>query len=145
MGLTTCVISKVMVAPGHEFAIASRRDPAPLSALLVTIGLNPQTAVLAVPLSFPGFGSAVADEAVALFEIGALAAGSTATVRVNTSLRNPREAEEQDTVPPAPTAGVVQDQPPGALNDANVVSAGNVSEILTVAASLGPALVAVMV
>jgi hypothetical protein len=138
-------MSKVIVVPGHAFAIASRKDPAPLSALLVTTRLNPQTAVLAIPLSFPGFGSAVADEAVAVFENDELADGSTATVRVNTSLRNPSDAEEQDTVPPAPIAGVVQDQPPGELNDTNVVPDGNVSEMPTLSASLGPALVAVIV
>jgi hypothetical protein len=82
---------------------------------------------VAIPLSFPGFGSAVEDDAVAVFEIDVLAAGSTATVKVNTSLRTPRDAEEQDTVPPAPTAGVVQDQPPGEANDTNVVPDGNIS------------------
>jgi len=52
---------------------------------------------------------------------------------------------EQDTVPPAPTAGVVHDQPPGDDSDTNVVFAGSVSESAAVMALLGPALSTVMV
>jgi hypothetical protein len=56
-----------------------------------------------------------------------------------------RLAIEQETVPPAPTAGVVHDHPPGDESETNVVPADNVSERLTVAALLGPALFTVMV
>jgi len=51
----------------------------------------------------------------------------------------------QEIVPPAPTAGVVQLQPPGDASDTNVVPAGNVSDKLVETAELGPALVAVIV
>src|SRR4029453_6828122 len=57
----------------------------------------------------------------------------------------PSDAIEQDTVPPAPTAGVVHDQPPGADNETNVVAAGKGSEIDTAAAALGPAVTTVIV
>ena len=48
-------------------------------------------------------------------------------------------------VPVVPTAGVVQDQPPGDDNDTNVVKPGSVSDIETVAALLGPLFVTVIV
>jgi len=105
------------------------------------------TVVVAVPLSLPGFGSDVAEEIVAVFESTVTAAtlGSIATVSVKTALPTPRLAIEQETVPPAPTAGVVQDQPPGDDNDTKVVPAGNVSESETEVALLGPALFTVIV
>ena len=105
------------------------------------------TVVVAVPFSLPGFGSLVADEAVAVLEMTVPAAvdGSAATVSVNTALPTARLGFEQETVPPAPTAGVVHDQPPGDDSDTNVVPAGKVSDKDTVAALLGPAFVAVIV
>jgi hypothetical protein len=104
--------------------------------------------VVAVPLSFPVSASDVAEEAVAVFERTVPAAndGSIATSRVKTPLLlTPSDDVEHDTVPLAPTAGVVQDQPPDEDSDTNVVPAGRVSERLTLDASLGPALVAVIV
>ena len=105
------------------------------------------TVVVAVPLSFPGFGSEVAEETVAVLEstVPALTLGDTATVSVKTALPTPRLGFELETVPPAPTAGVVEDHPPGDERDTNVVPAGSVSVSDTVAALLGPALVTVMV
>lgn len=105
------------------------------------------TVVVAVALSKPGDGSVVAEVTVAVFEIIVAAAtpDPTATTSVKTELPNPAEAFEQLTVPPEPTAGVVQVQPPGELNDTNVVPAGNVSLMFAVAALLGPAFVTVMV
>ena len=47
--------------------------------------------------------------------------------------------------PPAPTAGVVHDQPPGVESDTNVVDAGSVSVSTTDAAGSGPLLATVMV
>jgi hypothetical protein len=64
---------------------------------------------------------------------------------VNIALPALNDDAEHETNPPAPTAGVVQDQPPGEDSDTNVVPAGNVSEMLTDAASLGPGFTAVMV
>ena len=105
------------------------------------------TVVVAVPLSLPGFGSDVAEVAVAVFErtVPFATEESTATVRVKTALPAAREAMEQETVPAAPTAGVVQLQPPGELSETKVVPAGRVSESDTEAALLGPLLVTVMV
>jgi hypothetical protein len=101
----------------------------------------------AVPLSLPGFGSVVLDAAVAVFDstVPALTAASTVTVSVKTALPTPNDGFEQDTVPLAPTAGVVHDQPPGEESDTNVVPAGSVSENAADAAVLGPALVNVIV
>jgi hypothetical protein len=103
--------------------------------------------VVAVLVSFPGFGSEVAEEASAVFDSTApgVIEGSTATVNVNTALATANDDVEHDTVPPAPTAGVVQDQPPGDDNETNVVPAGNISDMLTLADSLGPAFVVVIV
>jgi hypothetical protein len=72
-------------------------------------------------------------------------AGPTRTVRVKTALPGGIEAFEHVTVPPAPTAGVVHDQPPGEDSDTNVVPAGSVSVRLAMGALLGPALPTVMV
>ena len=103
--------------------------------------------MLDVPLSFPGLGSLVDEDAVAVFEstVPAATLGSTATVSVKTALPTPRLAVEQDTVPTEPTAGVVHDQPPGDANDTKVVPVGKVSESETEAALLGPALLTVIV
>jgi hypothetical protein len=105
------------------------------------------TVVVAVPLSFPGFGSEVVEEAVAVFDrtVPSVTDGSTCTVKENTALPTASDAIEHDTVPPAPTAGVVQDQPGGGENDTNVVPAGRVSDKDALAASLGPAFVVVIV
>jgi len=103
------------------------------------------TVVAAVPLSLPGFGSLVEEEAVAVLDNVPPVDGLTFTVSVKTALPTPRLAIEQDTVPPAPTAGVVQDQPPGDASDTKVVPGGNVSESETEAALLGPALFTVIV
>ena len=94
---------------------------------------------------FPGTGSEVAEEAVAVFVIVPFAPASTLTVSVNTALPTKSDAIEQDTRPFAPTAGVEHDQPPGDVSDTNVVLAGSVSDIATVAALLGPALLTVIV
>jgi hypothetical protein len=71
--------------------------------------------------------------------------GATATVKVKTALLMPSDEFEQDTVPTAPTAGVMHDQPAGDDNDTKVVPAGSVSDNETEAALLGPALVTVIV
>src|SRR5215203_2734352 len=117
------------------------------SVLVTDRSADAPTVVVAVPLSLPGVGSAVAEETVAVLLSTEPAAvpGATATVRVNTALPAGSEANEHDTVPPAPTAGVMHDQPPGDDSETNAVPAGSVSERLTVAALLGPALVTVIV
>ena len=50
----------------------------------------------------------------------------------------------QETVPVAPTAGVVHDQPPVVDSDTKVVPAGSVSVKLALAALLGPLFVSVI-
>ena len=69
----------------------------------------------------------------------------TLTTRVKTALPAASDGLEHETMPPAPTAGVVHDHPPGEASDTKVVPAGNVSESKAVAALLGPPLVTVMV
>lgn len=105
------------------------------------------TVVVDVPLSLPGFGSELDEEAVAVFEstVPAATSGPTATVSVNTALVTPRLGFEHDTEPPEPTAGVVHDHPPGDDSDTKVVPAGSVSVSEADAALLGPAFATVMV
>src|SRR6266852_4211141 len=108
--------------------------PAPtgsgVSTFVVDRSATVATVVVAVPLSLPGFGSVVADDAVAVLErtVPFATVGSTATVRVKTAPPIARLGCEQEIVPPAPTAGVVHDQPPGEDTDTNVVQAGKVSD-----------------
>ena len=77
--------------------------------------------------------------------VAAVAFGNTSTTKVNTALVDARLAVEQSTVPLAPTAGVVQDQPAGGVSDANAVFAGIAVLSDTFAALLGPALATVTV
>ena len=103
--------------------------------------------VVAVALSFPESGSVVADPEVAVFEstVPSTTVAPTATVSVKTALPGASDAIEQVTVPPVPTAGVVQPQPAGSASDTNVAPAGSVSFRVAFAAALGPALVIVIV
>jgi len=89
----------------------------------------------------------VAEETVAVFEI-TVPFGTvfpTATTSVKTA--SPVGSDEilLDTVPPLPTAGVVEAHPAGAVKDTRVVPTGNVSDSTTDAALLGPALLTVIV
>ena len=70
---------------------------------------------------------------------------STVTTSVKTASPTPSDGLEQEMVPVPPTAGVVHDQPAGDASDTNVVFAGSVSDSEADAASLGPALLTVMV
>src|SRR4051812_44133869 len=105
------------------------------------------TVVVAVALLFAELLSAVDVEAVAEFDstVPAATAGSICTSSVNTALVMPRLAIEQFTGPPAPTAGVVHDQPAADDKETNVVPAGSVSARVTLAALLGPAFATVIV
>ena len=100
-----------------------------------------------MPLSLPGFGSGVADDAVAVFDsrVPVDTEGATATVKVKTALPRPSDVFEQDTLPPEPTNGAMHSQPPGDDKDTKVVPAGSVSARETEAALLGPALLTVIV
>ena len=90
-----------------------------VSTLVTERSAEVATVVVAVALLLPELGSVVAAETVAVFEITVPAAveASTWTVRVKTALPTANEALEQETVPPAPTAGLVQLQPAGAVQD----------------------------
>ena len=105
------------------------------------------TVVVAVALLLPGAGSPLALDTVAVFEstVPCATFASTCTPRVKLALATGIFAILQETVPPAPNAGVVQLQPPGDASDANVVPAGSVSDKTTEAAKSGPALVTVIV
>ena len=106
-----------------------------------------RTVVVAVPLSLPGAGSAVAEAAVAVLvrTVPPAIVGATWTIRMKTALPGAKEAFEHEIVPPAPTAGVVQLHPAGEASEPNVVPAGSVSASVVVAALLGPAFATVSV
>jgi hypothetical protein len=101
--------------------------------------------VVAVPPLFDGVGSVVAEEIVAVFVIVAPAPALIATIKVKTALPGGNEAIVHVTVPPEPTAGVVQLQPAGEVTETKLVPAGNTSVRVNVEAVLGPALLTVMV
>ena len=85
--------------------------------------------VKAEALLFTGFGSPAAEATAAVFvmPVPGNIPGSTTTTRVKRSEPTAKDGLPQETVPPAPTAGVVQVQPPGAARETKVVSAGRVS------------------
>ena len=106
-------------------------------------GARPGASAVAVAVAVTGVvGSGVVDVAVAVLEstVPDVTEASTLTTSVNDALPIARLAMLHETVPFEPTAGVVQVQPPGAERETNVVPAGNVSDIATAAALLGPAL-----
>ena len=80
------------------------------------------TRVVSVSLLLAGLGSAVAAETVAVLLIVPVVEGAIATVSVKTALPTARLGFVQVMVPPAPTAGVVHDQPPGEESATNVVA-----------------------
>src|SRR3954451_24903484 len=99
-----------------------------------------------MPVSLPGWGSGVSEEADAVLVriVPAGVDGATATVRVKTALPTARLGFEQETVPPEPTGGVAHDQPPGEESETNAVPAGRASLRTTLDAGLGPALITVI-
>lgn len=117
------------------------------SVLVIARSAEALTVVVAVALLLAELPSAVADVIVAVLErtVPFDTDGETATVSVKIALPAANEALEQVTVPPAPIAGVVQDQPPAADNETKVVPVGSVSLQLALAAVSGPLLVAVIV
>lgn len=115
--------------------------------LLITRSAEAATAVVAVAELLPGVPSPLLDAIVAVLlnTLPAATAGSTATVSVDTLLPTAKLGLLQVTVPPAPTAGVVQDQPAVGGSETKLVPAGSVSVHEAVAALSGPLLVAVIV
>jgi hypothetical protein len=105
------------------------------------------TVVVAVAELFPGTGSLVEEETVAVFDstVPPATPAPTLTTSVKAELPVPSVPIEQETVPPAPTTGVVQLHPPGADSETKAVPTGSVSERLTLVAALGPAFATLIV
>src|SRR5712664_4604893 len=104
------------------------------------------TLVVAVELLLLAFGSKVCEVivAVSVIVLPSGVAGSTCTVMTIWAV-SPLAMEGdfvQFTVPLVPTVGVVQLQLAGLLTDWKVVCAGSGSLTVTLAAALGPALLA---
>ena len=112
--------------------------------MLVIVGA-PSTSVAATLLLLAGAGSLVDEPTFAVFERVPVADGVTATASMNVAAPTFIDAVEQEMEPPAPTAGVVHDQPAGVESETNVVDAGSVSVITTDAAGSGPLLATVIV
>jgi hypothetical protein len=115
--------------------------------LVIARSAEPLTVVEAVALLFPEAKSAVAVETVAVLlivEPAALAATRTVSVKVAVDA-TAREALVQETLPVAPTAGVVQVNPAGDASETNVVFAGSVSARVTFTAAFGPLFVTAIV
>ncbi len=97
---------------------------------------------------FAELGSVVPLETVAVLEIdepfAAFALTLTTSVKVLDAFAA-MLALEQETLPIPPTAGVVQVNPAGLASETNVVFAGKVSAIVTLAALLGPVFVTMIV
>lgn len=90
-------------------------------------------------------GSGVALAIVAVLLRLPATVGRMTRVNVAAGAPEARVAMVHVTVPPAPTAGVVQAQPAGEVSDWNVVFAGSMSVIVSIEAGDGPALVTVIV
>jgi hypothetical protein len=108
----------------------------------------PPTVVVAVALLLAVDDSAVGVVTVAVFVIIVPAATPPLTVTTSVKVAGAPGATRVSvavTVPVPPTAGVEAIQPPGAVNEANVVFAGTVSDSETLAADAVPLFVTVMV
>jgi hypothetical protein len=103
--------------------------------------------VVSVSLLLLLLGSVVADEVVTVFvkTVPFARASSMWTVSVNTALPGANDEFEQETVPPEPTGGVVQDHPPGDERATNVSPPGRRSENAAVVELDGPAFETVIV
>ena len=101
----------------------------------------------AVAVLFAGFGSAVDDETVAVFDVGVVLTITGAKTTVNVADDDAAsDAIVQLIVPVPPTDGFVQvnDGPEFCVSLTNVVPAGTASVIVTAAAAAGPLFVTVM-
>src|SRR5438876_8552500 len=106
------------------------------------------TVLVVPPALLVGSGSSVPEVTVAVLAItvppGVEDSGLTTTVNVAV-WPDSIEAFVHDRSPPPLTGGVVQDQPVGAMERANVVPAGTLSLTTVLVAVLGPPLVATIV
>jgi hypothetical protein len=116
-----------------------------VSAFVTCMSEEVATVVVAVSLLFAPFGSVVAEVRVAVFEstVPPGTDGITVTTSVKKSTVTPKLVFVQETVPLAPTDGVVHDHGPVVERDTKVVPVGSVSEKLALAALLGPLFVRV--
>lgn len=105
------------------------------------------TVVVAAELLLPGTGSGEADDAMTeLFSIVPPADGGTATVTVkNAEVAGAIDGVLQVIGPLPPIGGVEHDHPPEGASDTNVVPAGMVCVNVAIVATLGPALLTVIV
>ena len=103
--------------------------------------------VLAVAKLSLASGSTMSELALAVFMIVEPLATDAATFTTSEkldALELACDAFVHDTVPDAPTTGVVQLQPPGDASDTNVVFAGRLSVSVEFVAASGPLLVTPM-
>jgi hypothetical protein len=107
------------------------------------------TVVACAALSFSEFGSNVPAELIEAIFVNVVPGGvpgGILTTSVNVAVRpTANVAIEQVTVPPAPTAGVLQLKPTGDVKETKVMPAGIGSTSATLSAGSGPRLAAVMV
>src|SRR5687767_7336537 len=100
-----------------------------VSTLVTTRSADAATVVIDVTLPFSGIPSPVLDVTVAVLvrTVPDNTDGSTFTTRVKTALPTANDGLEDETMPPAPTGGVVLLQPLTSDNETKVVPTGNVS------------------
>lgn len=93
IGLTTCVMSKVIVLPGHASMIACRSDPGPLSAFVVTTGLGMHVGVAVAVAVAVGVAVAVAVGVAVAVAVGVGEGGAvwTSNAPLSTILLTMRE------------------------------------------------------
>jgi hypothetical protein len=121
-----------MMPAGQASRMACRNEPAPLSAFVVTVEDEKQatTVVEVVALSFSELTSGVLELTVAVLVNsvpGEVSEGTWPTSVKTSPLVTGRLAFEQETLPPAPTAGVEHVQPPGEESETKVIVPGSVS------------------
>jgi len=109
-------------------------------------GVATMAGAVAELLPLLGSGTALAALALLLIAVPGAVPGATVTLSVNGALLAAgSEAIEQVMVPLLPAAGVVHAHPAGQERDVNRSGAGRTSDIATLAASLGPLFVTVIV
>lgn len=150
--VSATVAEAALLGPAFDAVIVYVTDPpgtavATPSVFVIERSAEVLTAVVVTELSPPGFGSFVDELTVAVLVIvppdGIV--GLTFTTSVKLAFPIPKDAFVQLTAPVAPTAGVVQLQPPGEASETKVVPAGTESARTALAAASGPAFEAVIV
>jgi hypothetical protein len=119
----------------------------PETVFVAVYGPGACTVVVAVAVSLPALVSfdAAVRVAVLVITVPAAVPPLTLTVSVTVSVPSGWLLSVQLTVPVAPTAGAVHDQPGSVETETNVVFAGIASDTFEFVAELGPLLMALMV